>query len=313
MQIADFLPHWNDHNDGVGAVCIAGGGEPLINPHTGKFIDRLVENGVEVGVVTNGTLIDKFIEPLSKCTWVGVSVDAGNPQTYDKYKRGKSLQASFKPVIENISKLVQYSKDHCTQLGLDRPAYGVSFKYLLYKDNMKEVLDAAKIAKQIGCKNIHFRPAGTPWDQINEDPNAIKFDPVMVTVFNNQIEVAIEELDSPEFGVYGVTHKFDSQFKRANYFDKCYAIFMTAVFEPPSDTKEGFTLGLCCDRRGDPKLELIHNCQDVMEIKLAWGSKAHWQMHDDIIVSKCPRCTYQPHNQIYEQVILKDSMTHKFI
>ena len=31
------------------------------------------------------------------------------------------------------------------------------------------------------------------------------------------------------------------------------------------------------------------------------------------IANECPRCTYQPHNQIYEQVILNDSMTYKFI
>ncbi|HUW47265.1 MAG TPA: radical SAM protein, partial [Patescibacteria group bacterium] len=63
MKIADFLPYWSE-NDGVKSVCIAGGGEPLMNPYVGQFIDRLVMNNIEVGVVTNGLLMHQFLGPL---------------------------------------------------------------------------------------------------------------------------------------------------------------------------------------------------------------------------------------------------------
>jgi len=73
-------------------------------------------------------------------------------------------------------------------------------------------------------------------------------------------------------------------------------------------------MGLCCDRRGDQSLELLSNCSDINEIERVWGSKSHWHIYDKIDVKgECPRCTYQPHNQIYEQVIINDSMTYKFI
>ena len=73
-------------------------------------------------------------------------------------------------------------------------------------------------------------------------------------------------------------------------------------------------MGLCCDRRGDTKLELLHDSLDVEEIEKVWGSGRHWQIFDDIDVkTQCPRCTYQPHNQIYQSVIMDDSMTYKFI
>lgn len=319
MKIADYLPYWGNccvptsmfpkmGRHGVQAVCIAGGGEPLTNPHVGAFIDRLVNNGIEVGVVTNGTLIDRFIEPLSKCTWVGVSIDAGTKETYEKFKGANK----FDQVIKNIQALVTYSKDNKTKLGSDLPAHGVSWKYLVYEDSGKEALAAALTAKGIGCKNIHFRPAGTPWDKIgNED---IKFSEFDITVFNGMLEQAMSAFDSPEFGVYGITHKFDDQFQRANHFSKCYAAFMTAVFEPPTTSgSPAFTLGLCCDRRGDKKLELLSNCDDVAMITHLWGSEEHWKIHDSIRVEQCPRCTYQPHNEIYENVILRDSMTHRFI
>ena len=62
---------------------------------------------------------------------------------------------------------MDYARKHHKRLGSTHPSYGVSYKYLLYdRDNIGEMYMAAKLAKEIGCKNIHFRPAGTPWDKI---------------------------------------------------------------------------------------------------------------------------------------------------
>lgn len=306
VSIADFLPEWETR--GVDAVCIAGGGEPLMNPGTGCLIDHLSDNNIEIGIVTNGTLINDFIEPLSQCTWVGVSIDAGTPETYKRYKGIDK----FGQIIDNIRHLIKYSHENGTRLASKRPGYGVSYKYLLYHDNVQEVYEASRIAKESGCKNIHFRPAGTRWDEIGGD-HPVKFSSEEIMMFREEVAKA-QSLDNERFGVYGITHKFDSQFQRANHFKKCYSVFMTAVFEPPtSNYKDEFTLGLCCDRRGDARLELLRNSNNINEINRVWGSEEHWRIHDEITVGTCPRCTYQPHNEIYENVILNDSMTYKFI
>lgn len=317
--LADFLPRWGTANSGfkpgVESVCVAGGGEPLLNPATAVFIDRLISNGIEVGIVTNGSQLIENIDALSQCTWVGVSMDAGRSKTFDKLKGVSSNKTYFDRIIEGIAVLSDYARRQHTRLGLKHPAYGVSYKYLLYKDNIGEVYQATKQAKEIGCKNIHFRPAGTTWDKI-ETENQITFTPDEIALFKEQITKAME-LDDETFGVYGVTHKFNSQFEPSNYFEKCYSIFMTAVFMPPNGKdipEDAFIFGLCCDRRGDEKLELATDIEDVEKIDQVWGGKRHWKMHDSITVAdECPRCTYQPHNEIYEQVILNDSMTYKFI
>lgn len=318
-NLAEFLPRWGagGPKDGVGvkAICVAGGGEPLLNPDTGEFVDRVVANGVEVGVVTNGSRIADFIDPLSQCTWVGVSVDAGTAKTFNALKGMPEEGNTFGKVIDNMALLADYSRRHNTQLGKQHPSYGVNYKFLLYKENIGDVFEATRLAKEIGCKSIHFRPAGTPWDKIGT-PEEITFSPEEIALFNEQIAMA-QELDDDGFSVFGVTHKFNSQFGISNSFAKCYSLFMAAVISPPSNKEapeNSFVMGLCCDRRGDSKLELLSDCQDVDEINKAWGGKKHWAMHDSVdIASECPRCTYQPHNQIYEQVILNDSMTYKFI
>lgn len=319
-RLASFLPRWV-LRDGVGsfgvdAVCIAGGGEPLLNPATPEFIDALAASGIHVGLVTNGSRIADAVDALSQCTWVGVSVDAGTRATYNRLKGLTPANNLFAKVLDNIATLADYARRHHARLGLDHPAYGVSFKYLLYdRTNIGEIYQATKLAKELGCKNIHFRPAGTSWDRIGSDQE-VSFSPDDIALFEEQVRRAME-LDDDSFGVYGITHKFDSQFHRANYFCKCHSVFMTAVVMPPRSADaapDSMVVGLCCDRRGDAKLELATELTRPEELRRIWGGPAHWRIHDEVQVAReCPRCTYQPHNEVFEQVILNDSMTYKFI
>jgi len=314
--IADFLPQWQGAPDwakGVEAVCIAGGGEPLLHKHCGAFIERLAANGVESGVVTNGLNIDDHLQALTNCTWLGVSVDAARAETFNKLKAPGSNKDLIGRVHDNMADLIDYARKNGGRLAMDRSGYGVSYKYLLYEENAGEVLEAVKIAKEIGCRNFHLRPAGAPWDKLD---SSFAFSAEATAQFREQIAAA-RELEDDNFGVYGITHKFDEQLNKANTFARCYAVFMTGVFMPPvadEIDEDAFTFGLCCDRRGDPRLELVVDAVDVNQVAERWGSDDHWKIFSGIKVQQqCPRCTYQPHNQIYEHVILNDSMTFRFI
>lgn len=314
-ELADFLVRWHGNQNwkpGVDAVCVAGGGEPLLNKETPPFIDRLVHNGIQVGVVTNGSGIGEAREALAKCVWVGVSMDAGTTTTFSRLK-GLNGDGRFNKIIDNIADLIDYSKKNDMRLAFDQGGYGVSYKYLLYPENVGEIYRSAKIAKSIGCKNLHIRPAGNPWDKRND--HFINFSQDNIKLYDEQVRLA-RELEDDTFGVYGVTHKFSDSFVKDNYFEKCHAIFMTSVFMPGNneEDEDEFIMGLCCDRRGDKKLELEKNMKTVKEIDALWGSEKHWEIFDSIDVeNECPRCTYQPHNQIYERVIKDDSMTYRFI
>jgi MoaA/NifB/PqqE/SkfB family radical SAM enzyme len=320
LELADFLGEWQGcpgWGKGVEAVCIAGGGEPLLNRNVGTFIERCVKHGIEVGVVTNGTVIDRFLEPLSLCTWVGVSVDAGSNQVFNRLKGLKPDAMVFNRVIENVMRLIAYAKARRAPLASERSGgHGVSYKFLLCDGNIEDVYRAGRIAKAIGCKNYHVRPVGRPWHRLDEDDSEgfMQFTPEAIERFFGELERA-RQLEDETFGVYGITHKFSNVFDIENYFSTCHALFMTAVFMPrvESDDENAFTMGLCCDRRGDPSLELVRDGTSVDEVARLWGSREHWGMFDALDIAKCPRCTYQPHNQIYEHVIQRDSMTYKFI
>jgi hypothetical protein len=320
LDLADFLAGWQGAPGwpkGVEAVCIAGGGEPLLNRNVGYFIERCVKNGIEVGVVTNGTVIDRYIEPLSLCTWVGVSVDAGTNQVFNRLKGLKPDAITFDRIIENMMRLIAYAKARQAPLASKRSGgHGVSYKFLLCDGNIEDVYRAGRIAKMIGCKNYHVRPVGRPWHRLDEaDGEAfMKFTTDAIERFFHELEQA-RRLEDEDFGVYGITHKFSNVFDIENYFSTCHALFMTAVFMPSveSDDEHAYTMGLCCDRRGDPRLELVRDATSLGEVAACWGGREHWRIFDDLDIATCPRCTYQPHNQIYEHVIQRDSMTYKFI
>ena len=306
IEIADFLPTWGDSNYKVETVCIGGGGESLLNPYTKDFIQKLKENGIQSGIVTNGTQINKNLEALCDCEWVGVSIDAGTPETYIEVKGADK----FDKVVENIELLIKESKRKNSTLNLPGNGHGVSWKYLLRPETIDEIYIAAKIAKEIGCRNMHIRPIAPSWDKINGATDV--FNEHDIYNFREQLKKA-RKLEDENFGVYGITHKFNGDFTPSYDFNKCNAIYMSAVIMPPTDKDKGiFDITTCCDNRGN-NLLTQKNMASVEQIRNYWGSKEHRELIDKIDVSKCTRCTFSPHQKIYENAIEINNMTFNFI
>lgn len=301
-EILDFFSDW-----GVKTVCIAGGGEPLLNRYIGSFINKAPRKGIETGIVTNGYYLDKYMDSLVNCTWVGVSIDSATEQTYEKLKGRPGLEK----VLAGSKKLVRYSFDNNSILNQFGQGHGLSYKYLLHPGNVHEVYHAAELAKQTGFRNLHIRPYDQSWDNINHLFN-ISFTDAELAEFQTQLTKAYK-LEDSYFKVFGVTHKFNGKFNRNNDFKNCYAIFMQGVFMPPSDqTKGKFDYCVCGDRRGDSELTLF-NLNSPKEILDFWGSSEHWKMFDKIKVDNCPRCTAIVPNKIYEKAILVDNCTYNFM
>ncbi len=61
---------------GVKAVTFSGGGEPLLYPYIEETMERLLENGIDLSVITNGSLLrGKKAEILAHAKWVRISID----------------------------------------------------------------------------------------------------------------------------------------------------------------------------------------------------------------------------------------------
>jgi pyruvate-formate lyase-activating enzyme len=284
-ELPGALARW-----GVRAVCIAGGGEPTMHPRLGRLIEGLRRHDVQVGVVTNGTLLDRVPE-LVLCRWVGVSVDAGTRETY---RRLKGVDR-FEDVVENLR-----------ALRAKAPELELTYKYLLTPGNLGDLEAAARLAAELRVSAFHARPAGLTWSDIAAGVEGGLFSAYEVHEAKHLMAALARRLR--EAGVEPVLSagKFEPEgWRPAFRFRRCFALGMTCVISATE-------VGLCCDRRGDPRVKLC-DWSWPSQIVEAWGSERHRQIMAEVNLAHCPRCTYAPHNELYEQFVLSDPHCKDFI
>lgn len=281
-KMCNQLKKWNTK-----AACIAGGGEPTLYKDFDYLVNKLYDSGVKCGVITNGTNLIKNKDPLYRCEWVGVSLDAGSADVFSALK-GVDPKI-FDKIVDNIK---EYSAGRSKEL---------TIKYLVHPLNYKDIYNACEVAYDLGVDLIQIRPGGESWFNLNG--NQFMFTDKMVEEVNEQIDEAREDFENKDFKVYGVMHKFNKDFSAKKSFKKCWATYVTCYFIPNG------MVGLCCDRRGDNKLELCH----VDDLDKVWGSKKHIDMVNAIKISECPRCTLCCVNEVFENVIINDKMYCEFI
>lgn len=140
----------------VKAVILIGGGEPLLHRSIGTVIRTLHDAGIQIGLVTNGTQIRRHIEPLAEMvSWTRVSMDAGTPETYHRFRPSRGKTSAFPLIIENIRLLAE------------RKAGRLGYSFLLMQrfdpdgrvleTNYHEVYAAGRLAKELGCDYFEIK------------------------------------------------------------------------------------------------------------------------------------------------------------
>lgn len=85
---------------------LVGFGEPMLHPKFIEFVGFAKEHGCNVGIITNGSLLDVEKAKALLATdidAVDISVDAFSPETYEKIRQG----LSFRKLIENVKRFVE--------------------------------------------------------------------------------------------------------------------------------------------------------------------------------------------------------------
>ena len=286
LNLADLLKVW-----GVISTCIAGGGEPLMNPSTNDFMIKCYKNKIANSIITNGTLLNiSNMEIIANtCRWIGISVDAGTENTYIKVK-GIKNKNFFNIVLDNITtlrKIIDETGAECE----------IGYKFLLHPNNQHEILRAAEVAKMAGAHEFQVRPVG--WENHYLAKGQLKWDYESI---DRQLELMFE-LGTEKFRVYGIRHKYAEDLKRKVNFTKCRAASLHPAF-----CADGM-VHACIDMRGREDLVLCEHF-DVMKF---WNSDKHKKIMDNIDVTKCTKCTFSGYNEIIESVFIKDKMCRKHI
>ena len=152
---------------GVRAVILIGGGEPLAHPSTIKIIEKLGKNKIDIGLTTNGTLMGRYLDIISKyVSWTRVSVDAGTDEMFLKLRPTRNNKSKFNIVIENMRNLAKIKKGKLGYSFLIRTKADGMIENPAGKElglvevtNINEILKAAKLAKEIGCDYFELKPS----------------------------------------------------------------------------------------------------------------------------------------------------------
>ena len=156
IALLDKLASWREHSPNsygtTHTITYPGGGEPTVLTGYEHVIEHTIDHGFLTSITTNGSNLDKLldsivVEKLQKIAWIGIDIDAGTQDLYEKIRRSLTAKSLFSRVIENASGLIQ-------------AGVNVDFKCLInpLNDNDEAMNDLFALVKKINGRMIYFRP-----------------------------------------------------------------------------------------------------------------------------------------------------------
>ncbi len=251
------------------AVTFTGGGEPLMNSNINDAIKYAKKIGLDVGVITNGILLNISIGEtiLKNATWLRVSLDAATPEIY---KKSHGLNSDFfYKVCENIKNITSLKKKlhSSTTVGIG---------FLTFKESSPDIIKFAKLGKKLGVDYSQFRPLLTSYGYKKKS-----YERTNSKIISKKITKALE-LSSEGYDVLYSKHKYDTELYEKNLrnYDKCHGHHFAAVIS--ADKK----MYLCCHLRGVQK----YCIGDLSKhsLKQIWLSEHRKNIFENIDFKDCP-------------------------
>ena len=282
-EVPRFLNNW-----GVKGVCLSGEcGDPAQHPDLPEALRLLHHNNIDVGLTTNGyELTSENMEAAAHYTkWTGFSLDAGTRRTYAIVK---GVDA-WGTVLFKIEAMAGYASRYNLPVEL-------SCKFIILPGNYIEIAEAARVAKELGVRDFHVRPAWIPESEREK---------IDLHVVEEQSELA-HELEDDNFHVYTVSHKFTGCLKKRE-IKHCWASPLRSTW-----SADGNVI-ICGDRRDVLKHNVLCNyiADGLGAVRKAWNSSLHHALIDNINrneVQNCKRCICYGYNEMIERVFVEDSM-----
>jgi len=202
---------------GLKSMVFAGEGEPLIHPNIGKFITYAKEKGIDVGLFTNGELLDKKLNEtiLKSLTFVRFSINGGNKDSYNLIHK----RDTFNKVIENLKYCATLKK----QKSLD---VTIGIQFVLLPENIDSIKDLIFIVRDMGIDYLSIKPFVLQ--------NESQF--YRQKKFNCNLDSFFNELESYSNDNFKIVARIES-FKKYGIrdYDRCYGCNFITVLNSAGD------------------------------------------------------------------------------
>ncbi len=157
---------------GLRSVIIIGGGEPTVYPGFSDIVKHLKARDIQIGVVTNGSRMDRIAEVadiLTKGDWVRLSLDSGDNETF---------RAMHKPVSKKVT--LDWICSQIPDIKKINPDFQIGYSFIVvWKDceandteiidNTDEIIEGARRAKQYEFDYISYKPFLTRAEENNAE------------------------------------------------------------------------------------------------------------------------------------------------
>ena len=197
---------------GVKAVTFSGGGEPLLYKPLPEVIEVLAAGGIRIAALTNGSnLKGRVADAFAKHgTWVRISLDAWDDQSYIKSRGAKARD--FSRLIENIRAFT--ARD-------TRCVLGVSL--IVGQDNHQHILEVCTLLKDCGVNHVKVSGAVVSNDAAGNNAYHL----AIKTEVARQI-AASQALADERFAVLNHYHDLEDRFEK-HYHICPFLQFLTVI------------------------------------------------------------------------------------
>lgn len=263
---------------GVKSINWTGGGESELNKYTSKGMILAKSLGIQNGIFTNGTLVNKNIAKvlIENCEWVRISLGAASEETFVKC-HGISGN-NFWKILEGINYLKKFKDElkSSTTIGISQ---------VVVKENFHELYKEAGLAKKLGANYFQGKP-----DLRVKSEDALWWDNQIIPLFekakkdfeDENFKVLIAQYTQDKYGLDGTRFR-NSETENLKIVNseksKCYVHnFVTAI------TANG-DVAFCKNLR-DEKKYILGNLK-TSSFKEIWGSQIKKDIENKINCNGC--------------------------
>ncbi|MDD4951773.1 MAG: radical SAM protein [Desulfovibrionaceae bacterium] len=237
---------------GVRAVTFTGGGEPLIYPHFVDTAQALLEGGVKVATLTNGSALkgDAAAVLARGASWVRVSMDSTDGALIAE-SRGLRPE-EFGRIVSNIEAFARMKRADC-ELGVN---------FIVTRLNAGKVYEFISLMKDSGAGHVKVSECimGTD-DRENNDYHRPHFEQVL-----SEVRRAEKELSGDGFRVINKFHELSIAYRKPYHWCPFICGFLNVI---------AADLGVyACQDKAYTKTGLLGSLKD-MSLKDFWASEAY--------------------------------------
>lgn len=247
---------------GIKSVMFAGTGEPLVHKRISTITRDAVSAGLDVAFTTNGVLLDR-LDCVDLCSWIKVSLNAGEPDTYQAVH--KSKPDDWDKVWKNLSDAVK-RKGKCT----------IGVQCVVLPENVYEMRNLASLCVDAGVDYLVLKPYSQGTFSITRQYEGTDY-----AAMRDYLQ-GVKDFDTKTFKVVYRSDSMEQEGKRHRY-DKCRATPFFWVYAMANGD-----LFTCSAHLMDQRFNIGNlNTQTFQEIWEGDKRRENWELMKSFNIKQC--------------------------